>query len=171
MSSGPDMSEVNQINNNINNGTNTTPNTTNLSQQLQQLTLSSNTTKIPMLKKDEYEIWAMKMQNWIESTDYNLWNVILNGGSAKKWTQDSKGAFTMLPPATAAEALAVQRENKARTTLLQAIPDDYIGEFHYIADPKQLWIAIKAKFGGNEDSKRMRKSMLKQEFQEFRVTE
>ena len=46
-----DASEVNQLNNN---------NT--LTQQLQQLTItSSNNAKFPYLKKDEYEIWAMKM--------------------------------------------------------------------------------------------------------------
>lgn len=57
-----DASEVNQLNNN---------NT--LIQQLQQLTLTSrNNAKFPYLKKDEYEIWAMKMQNWITDSDFNL---------------------------------------------------------------------------------------------------
>ncbi|GJU83959.1 putative ribonuclease H-like domain-containing protein [Tanacetum coccineum] len=34
-----------------------------------------------------------------------------------------------------------------------------------------FWLAVKARFGGNDESKKMRKSMLKQEFSEFRVSE
>ena len=46
-----------------------------------------------------------------------------------------------------------------------------MGDFHYLTDPKEISMAIKTRFGGNEESKRMRKSMLKQEFQEFRIKE
>ena len=58
-----------------------------------------------------------------------------------------------------------------RTILLPAIPDDHMGDFHHMEDAKDIWRALKARFGGNEESKRMRKSMLKQEFQEFNITE
>ncbi|GJU82239.1 ribonuclease H-like domain-containing protein [Tanacetum coccineum] len=43
-------------------------------------------------------------------------------------------------------------------------------EFHHLDDARDIWLAIKARFSGNEESKKMRKSMLKQEFQEFRVS-
>nr|GEV52992.1 hypothetical protein [Tanacetum cinerariifolium] len=36
---------------------------------------------------------------------------------------------------------------------------------------RDIWNAVKARFGGNDESKRMRKSMLKQEFLEFRIRE
>nr|GEV47246.1 ribonuclease H-like domain, reverse transcriptase, RNA-dependent DNA polymerase [Tanacetum cinerariifolium] len=52
------------------------------------------------------------------------------------------GRVIILPPTTADEHIVVQRESKARTTLLQSIPDDH-----------------------------MRKSMLKQEFLEFIIGE
>ncbi|GJX47641.1 hypothetical protein Tco_0272831 [Tanacetum coccineum] len=42
---------------------------------------------------------------------------------------------------------------------------------HHLDDARDIWLAVKARFGGNEESKNMRKSMLKQEFQEFRVSE
>ncbi|GJS15354.1 retrovirus-related pol polyprotein from transposon TNT 1-94 [Tanacetum coccineum] len=34
-----------------------------------------------------------------------------------------------------------------------------------------IWLAVKAKFEGNEESKKMRKSMLKQEFADFKISE
>ncbi|GKB08650.1 ribonuclease H-like domain-containing protein, partial [Tanacetum coccineum] len=41
----------------------------------------------------------------------------------------------------------------------------------YIDDARDIWNAVKARFGGNAKSKKMRKSMLKQEFSEFRISE
>ncbi|GJS74124.1 hypothetical protein Tco_0706965, partial [Tanacetum coccineum] len=65
----------------------------------------------------------------------------------------------------------VIRETKASTTLLSALPDDHIGDFYHLDDAKEIWLAIKARFGGNEESKKMQKSFLKQEFEEFKITE
>nr|GEU29327.1 ribonuclease H-like domain-containing protein [Tanacetum cinerariifolium] len=64
-----------------------------------------------------------------------------------------------------------KRESKARTTLLQSIPVDYVANFHYMDDARDIWNEVKARFGGNAESKKMRKSMLKQEFLEFRIGE
>nr|GEW39367.1 ribonuclease H-like domain-containing protein [Tanacetum cinerariifolium] len=80
------------------------------------------------------------------------------------------GALIFLPLATAEEHLVVQRESKARTTLLQSIPDDHIADFHYMDDARDIWNAVKARFRGNAKSKKIRKSMLKQEFLEFRIS-
>ncbi|GJU28270.1 putative ribonuclease H-like domain-containing protein [Tanacetum coccineum] len=66
--------------------------------------------------------------------------------------------------------IAVQRETKARTILLQSLPEDHMADFHHLDDARDIWLAVKARFGGNDESKKMRKSMLKQEFLEFRST-
>nr|GEZ57352.1 xylulose kinase-1 [Tanacetum cinerariifolium] len=89
----------------------------------------------------------------------------------KRTGRASDGELIILPLTTAEEHLAVQRESKARTTLLQSIPDDHIVDFHYIDDARDIWNAVKARFGGNVESKKMRKSMLKQEFLEYRISE
>ncbi|GJV81124.1 ribonuclease H-like domain-containing protein [Tanacetum coccineum] len=44
-----------------------------------------------------------------------------------------------------------------------------MADFHHLDDARDIWLAVKARFGGNKESKKMRKSMLKQEFQEFKV--
>ncbi|GJU30424.1 putative ribonuclease H-like domain-containing protein [Tanacetum coccineum] len=134
-------------------------------------TVSNNNAKFPYLKKDEYEVWAMKMEYWITNNDMNIWKVIQNGNSLKRTGRDRDGRVIILPPTTADEHIAVQRESKARTTLLQSIPDDHVADFHYMDDARDIWNAVKARFGGNAESKKMRKSMLKQEFSEFRISE
>ncbi|GJS83081.1 putative ribonuclease H-like domain-containing protein [Tanacetum coccineum] len=45
-------------------------------------TISYNTVstiKLPILKKGEYDIWAMKMEHYLAHTDYPIWEVIQNG--------------------------------------------------------------------------------------------
>nr|GEV20962.1 ycf54-like protein [Tanacetum cinerariifolium] len=71
----------------------------------------------------------------------------------------------------AEEHVAIQRETKARTLLLQSLPEDHMADFHHLDDAREIWLAVKARFGGNEESKRMRKTMLKQKFSEFSVSE
>nr|GEV19126.1 hypothetical protein [Tanacetum cinerariifolium] len=101
----------------------------------------------------------------------NIWKVIQNGNNMKRIGRDHDGRVIILPPTTAEEHIDVQRESKARTTLLQSIPDDHVADFHYIDDARDIWNAVKARFGGNVESKKRRKSMLKQEFLEFIIGE
>nr|GEY02040.1 hypothetical protein [Tanacetum cinerariifolium] len=77
----------------------------------------------------------------------------------------------ILPPVSFEEHVAVQRETKARTLLLQSLSEDHMADFHHMDDAKEIWLAMKARFGSNEESKKMRKTMLKQEFLEFSVSE
>ncbi|GJT90200.1 hypothetical protein Tco_1079045 [Tanacetum coccineum] len=140
-------------------------------QQYNSTTVSSSNAKFPYLKKEEYETWAMKMEYWIMNTDHNLWNIVLQGNSRKRTGRDPRGNIMILPPVTMEEQIAVQREIKARTILLQSLPEDHMADFHHLDDAKDIWLAVKARFGGNEESKKMRKSMLKQEFADFKITE
>nr|GEV12458.1 hypothetical protein [Tanacetum cinerariifolium] len=93
-----------------------------------------------------------------------------NGNIKKSLGRDSKGGIIILSPVSFEEHVAVQRETKARTLLLQSLPKDHMADFHHLDDAREIWLAVKARFGGNEESKKMRKTMLKQEFSEFSVS-
>ncbi|GKA22510.1 hypothetical protein Tco_0708472 [Tanacetum coccineum] len=116
-------------------------------QQFQTASISANNAKFPYLEKDKYEIWAMKMEYWIQNADWHFKSVF--------------GYFSLF----------LKRENKVRTLLLQALPEDHMLDFHHYDDARDIWLAVKARFGGNEESKKIRKTMLKQQFTEFSVTE
>ncbi|GKB45273.1 ribonuclease H-like domain-containing protein [Tanacetum coccineum] len=47
------------------------------------------------------------------------------------------------------------------------IPDEHLLKFHGIKDAKTLWEAIKARFGGNKESKKIQKTILKQQYENF----
>nr|GFB47148.1 xylulose kinase-1 [Tanacetum cinerariifolium] len=102
------------------------------------------------------------MQNFISSSDLLCWNIILKGNIAKSMTTDKDGNLKIRPPVTAEEHQHVQREEKARTILLSALPDEHMGDFYHMIDARDIWNAIKARFGGNAESKKMQKSLLKQ---------
>ncbi|GJS54577.1 putative ribonuclease H-like domain-containing protein [Tanacetum coccineum] len=136
----------------------------------QQTPHTVSTIKLPILKKGEYDIWAMKMEHYLAHTDYPIWEVIQNGNGPVSVTTDTSGQIKILPPKTAEEIVARERERKARTTLLMAIPEDHLAKFHKMTDAKEMWNAIKSRFGGNDESKKMQKYILKQQFEGFTVS-
>ncbi|GJV27086.1 ribonuclease H-like domain-containing protein [Tanacetum coccineum] len=110
------------------------------------------------------------MEHYLAHTDYPIWEVIQNGNGPVSITTDTQGQIKVLPPRTAEEILARERERKARTTLLMALPEDHLAKFHKMTDAKEMWDAIKSRFGGNDESKKMQKYILKQQFEGFSVS-
>ncbi|GKE55543.1 hypothetical protein Tco_1494728 [Tanacetum coccineum] len=129
-----------------------------------------STVKLPILKKGKYDIWAMKMEHYLVHTDYPVWEVIQKGNGLVSVTTDTHGVIKVLQPRTAEEILARERERKARTTLLMALPEDHLVKFHKMTDAKEMWDAIKSRFGGNDESKKMQKYILKQQFKGFSIS-
>ncbi|GKD95286.1 ribonuclease H-like domain-containing protein [Tanacetum coccineum] len=123
----------------------------------QQTSHTVSTIKLPILKKGEYAIWAMNMEHYLAHTDYPIWEVIQRCNGPMSVSTDINGVIKVLPPKTAEENLARERERKARTTLLMALPEDHLSKFYKMTDAKEMWEAIKSRFGGNDESKKMQK--------------
>ncbi|GKA89734.1 hypothetical protein Tco_0811546 [Tanacetum coccineum] len=120
----------------------------------QQTPHTVSTIKLPILKKGEYDIWAMKMEYYLAYTDYPNWEVIQRGNGPVSVSTDTNGLIKVLPPKTAEEILAREIKRKARTTLLMALPEDHLAKFHKMTDAKEMWEAIKSRFGGNDSRRR-----------------
>ncbi|GKA98863.1 hypothetical protein Tco_0826800 [Tanacetum coccineum] len=89
----------------------------NLPPLTQQAPHTVSTIKLRILKKGEYDIWAMKMEHYLAHIDYPVWEVIQNGNgpvSISTYTQE-----------------------------------DHLARFHNISNAKEMWDAIKIRFGGN----------------------
>ncbi|GJV08466.1 hypothetical protein Tco_1346122 [Tanacetum coccineum] len=142
-------------------------------QQQQQLTPTTTTIsniKLPILKKEEYDIWAMEMEHYLEYIDNDVWKVIQNGNSKKRISTGKDGVVRILPPVSAAKIHVVENERKARTILLIAIPKEHLRRFYGMEDAKEIWEAIRTRFGGNANSKKMQKAVLKQQFEAFTIS-
>ncbi|GJX30469.1 hypothetical protein Tco_0238548 [Tanacetum coccineum] len=80
----------------------------------------------------------MRMDQYLTHTDYALWEVIVNGDAPAIASASTEG---LIPPKTAKQKLARKNELKAKKH--------------------------SARFGGNKESKKMQKTILKQQYENF----
>ncbi|GJS66566.1 hypothetical protein Tco_0681130 [Tanacetum coccineum] len=131
--------------------------------------------KLPMLKLGEYEMWEIRIKQYFQIQDYALWEVIENGNS---WvpipvTTPESGpstALKMTVPSTTEEKICKKNDVKARSLLLMALPNEHQLTFNQYADAQSMFIAIKARFGGNDATKKTQKALLKQQYENFNAT-
>nr|GEZ71870.1 hypothetical protein [Tanacetum cinerariifolium] len=93
--------------------------------------------KLPILNPNEFDLWKMRIEQYFLMTDYSLLE------------------------------LARKNELKARGTLLMALPNKHQLKFNSHKDAKTLMEAIEKRFGGNIETKKVQKTLLKQKFKNF----
>ncbi|GJW84342.1 ribonuclease H-like domain-containing protein, partial [Tanacetum coccineum] len=98
-------------------------------QVIPQTTAISNI-KLPILKKEEYDIWAMEMEHYLEYIDNEVWKVIQNGNSKD------------------------ENFNCERMAVFETYE-----KISGMDDAKEIWEAIRTRFGGNANSKKMQKAV------------
>ncbi|GKD31673.1 hypothetical protein Tco_1242451, partial [Tanacetum coccineum] len=112
-------------------------------QQLTPTTTIISNIKLPILKKEEYDIWAIKMEHYIKYIDNDVWKVIQNGNSKKRILIGKDSVIRILPPVSPVEIHAVEKERKERTILLMAIPKEHLRRFYGMDDAKEIWEVIR----------------------------
>nr|GFA01512.1 hypothetical protein [Tanacetum cinerariifolium] len=108
----------------------------------------------------------MRIKQYFLMTDYSLWEVILNGDSPVP-TRLVEGVAQPVAPTTIEQKLARKNKLKARGTLLMALLDKHQLKFNTHKDAKSLMEAIEKRFGGNTETKKVQKTLLKQQFENF----
>ncbi|GKB43877.1 hypothetical protein Tco_0888819 [Tanacetum coccineum] len=78
--------------------------------------------KIPIIRKGEYNIWSMRMRQYICHTNHNLWDVIVNGDLEEELAPTGE---TSAPPApkTTKQLAARRNPKRVKNILLLAISD------------------------------------------------
>nr|GEW08845.1 hypothetical protein [Tanacetum cinerariifolium] len=96
--------------------------------------------KLPIFNPNEFNLWKMRIEQYFLMTDYSVWEVILNGDSPTP-TRVVEGVLQPVAPITAEQKLARKNELKAH--------------------------AIEKRFGGNTETKKVQKTLLKQQYKNF----
>ncbi|GKB83651.1 hypothetical protein Tco_0950546 [Tanacetum coccineum] len=122
--------------------------------------------KVPMLKPGEYEIWRMRIEQYIQMINYALWEVIENGATLPK-IKIMERVMTEMPITTVKEKAQRRLKVKARSTLMMGIPNKHQLKFNSIKDAKKLLEAVEKRFGGNEATKKTQRNLLKQQYENF----
>ncbi|GKB91182.1 putative ribonuclease H-like domain-containing protein [Tanacetum coccineum] len=130
------------------------------------------TTKLPILKQGEYEMWRLRIEQYFEVQDYALWDVIENGNSFKptaRTTANADGTSTLMIPGPITTKEKAQKKNdvKARSMLLMALPNEHQLISNQYKDAKTLFDAIQTRFGGNDATRKTQKTLLKQMYENF----
>nr|GEU84322.1 hypothetical protein [Tanacetum cinerariifolium] len=123
------------------------------------------TAKLPILNPGEYDLWLMRIEQYFLMTDHSLWEVIKNGNKVLKRTFGiSEDTYE---PTSAEEKLNKRNKMKDRGTLLMALPNKDQLKFHSYQDEKLLMEAIEKRYGGNKESKKVQRTLLKQQYENF----
>ncbi|GJU92768.1 ribonuclease H-like domain-containing protein [Tanacetum coccineum] len=103
----------------------------------QQIPHTTSTIKLPILKKGEYDIWAMKMEHYLAHTDYPIWENCKIVARARE-------------------------QEKSNERFAMALRKIILLNSHKMMMQKEMGDAIKYRFGGrNDESKSCRKMDLK----------
>ncbi|GJX80830.1 hypothetical protein Tco_0328979 [Tanacetum coccineum] len=122
--------------------------------------------KVPMFKPGEYEIWRIRIEQYIQMIDYALWEVIENSATLPK-TKIVEGVMAEMPITIAEEKAQRRLEVKSRSSLMMVIPNEHQLKFNSIKDAKKLLKAAEKRFGGNEATKKTQMNLLKQQYENF----
>ncbi|GKG28121.1 hypothetical protein Tco_0406448, partial [Tanacetum coccineum] len=101
----------------------------------------------------EYDLWKMRMEQYLQCIDYTLWEIVENG-NAPIVTKNVDGKETVIPPTSVEEKAQRRAELKARSTLLMALPNEHQLKINSYKDAKTLMHAIENRFGGNNATKK-----------------
>ncbi|GKA20870.1 hypothetical protein Tco_0700859 [Tanacetum coccineum] len=74
-------------------------------------TQTVSTLKLPILKIGDYDLWSMRMEQYLTHNDYALWKVIMNGDAPAIASASTEGP---IPPKTAKQKLARKNKLKAK---------------------------------------------------------
>ncbi|GJS84919.1 hypothetical protein Tco_0751460 [Tanacetum coccineum] len=94
--------------------------------------------QLPILQPGEYDLWKMRMEQYLQCVNYTLWEIIENV-NAPIVTKTFNGKETAIPPTSVEEKAQSRAELKERSTL----------------------------FGGNTATKKTQKNLLKQQYENF----
>nr|GEY42732.1 ribonuclease H-like domain-containing protein [Tanacetum cinerariifolium] len=128
--------------------------------------------KLPLFKQGDYEMWKLRIKQYFQVQDYTLWDVIENGNSFNPVPRITVNAYgtstlTISGPVTNEEKAQKKNDVKARSMLLMALPNEHLLTLSQYKDAKTLFEFIQARFGGNDATKKIQKTLLKQMYENF----
>ncbi|GJS13251.1 ribonuclease H-like domain-containing protein [Tanacetum coccineum] len=93
--------------------------------------------KVPMLKPGEFELWRMRIEQYIQMIDYALWEVIENGNTTPKTTVVD-GVEKVMPPTTVKEK--ARKDDRNKTDLDTMSMDDLYNNLK-VYKPEVKWMS------------------------------
>ncbi|GJW25250.1 putative ribonuclease H-like domain-containing protein [Tanacetum coccineum] len=113
-----------------------------------------------------FDLEVMELENTQNNALAKL--PMLKLGTIKQPSETGTSTATkMTMPSTIEEKTCKKNDVKARSLLLMALPNEHQLTFDQYVDAQSMFAAIKARFRGNEATKKTHKALLKQQYENF----
>ncbi|GKB07974.1 hypothetical protein Tco_0836258 [Tanacetum coccineum] len=143
-----------------------------------------------IIEKDQVSFLLLEM---FISADGTKWFLLARENGVRKFTEQCVGkashaqtrrvpipvttpesspstVLKMTVPSTTEEKICKKNDVKARSLLLMALLNEHHLTFNQYVDAQSMFVAIKARFGGNDATKKTQKALLKQQYENFNAT-
>ncbi|GJX92349.1 ribonuclease H-like domain-containing protein [Tanacetum coccineum] len=94
-------------------------------------------------------------------------NEVIENGATLPKTTVVEGVEKVMPITSAEDKAQRRLEMKARSTLMMSIPNEHQLKFNSIKDAKLLLEVVEKRFGGNASTKKTKRNLLKQQYENF----
>ena len=129
-------------------------------------------TRPPLFNGDNYPYWKKRMENFIQSVDLDMWDIILDGPHVIT-TADEGGRLIEKPKAqyTDNDKKKVQLNHKAMNTLLCSLTEKEFSRVQLCENAKKVWDTLKNTYEGTTQVKETKVTILTYEYEMFRMKE
>ncbi|XP_076894718.1 uncharacterized protein LOC143547094 [Bidens hawaiensis] len=148
-------------------GVSTSSNAT-LHQELDSI--MGTTTRVPhLLTSDEFDEWKFRFEKYVKAKDVKMWRSIIRGPQVITYQREGSEEIEIKPVElyTNADFDLVEEDEKALATLTMELSPEIALGFRELNSAKGHWEALIEVFEGNEDMRRNRQDLLRQQFNMF----
>ena len=124
----------------------------------------------PLFNGENYPYWKKRMENFIQSVDLEMWDIILDGPN-KITTTGEEGAVVEKPKSeyTETDKKKVQLNHKAMNTLLCSLTEKEFSRVQLCENAKEVWDSLMNTYEGTNQVKETKVTILTYEYEMFRM--
>ncbi|VFQ77698.1 unnamed protein product [Cuscuta campestris] len=130
---------------------------------------SQSITKPPFFNGDNYGYWKMRMENFIQSIDYDLWIVTTHGPFVRMTTVCEHQVPTPMDKLTTDDKKKLSLNAKALNVLVCALGQDEFARVSSCKSAKEAWKLLEATHEGDKDTKATKIALGTSEYENFKM--
>ena len=126
----------------------------------------------PLFNGDNYPYWKKRMENFVQSVDIDMWDIIQEGpiviystGEGGRRVEKTKAQYTE------ADKKKVQLNHKAMNTLLCSLTEKEFSRVQLCENVKEVWDSLRNTYEGTNQVKETKVTILTYEYEMFRMKE
>jgi len=123
----------------------------------------------PLFTSENYPLWKVRMQIFLESVDRGIWDAVLNGPFVPVKVVNEVQEPKSFAQWIADENRRAQYDVKARNIISFALTLDEFYRISVCTNAREIWEILRVTHEGTDDVKRARKNSLIQEYEMFRM--